>query len=96
MRMVFAESFVLVLTGSVTGLIVAGSLVAWFSGGFTMPGMDEVMAELGMPTVLYPGVTPGQVVITMIFTIATALLAALWPARVAGRLQPVEAMRHVA
>ena len=38
MRMVFAESLVLVLTGSVTGLIVAGSLVAWFSGGLHHAG----------------------------------------------------------
>lgn len=96
MRMVIAESLVLVLTGGAAGLVVAGSLVAWLSRGFRIPGMDEVMAEVGMPTVLYPSLAPGQVAITISFAVGVALLAALWPAWTAGRLQPVEAMKHVA
>lgn len=96
MRMVFAESLALVLTGSAAGLAVSGALVAWMSKGVRFPGFEEVLAELGMPTVFYPALTPAQVAITMAFTIATALGAALWPAWVAGRLEPVEAMRHVA
>lgn len=96
MRMVFAESLVLVATGSALGLAAGGALIAWLSGGVSIPGMGEVMAEVGMPEVLYPSVTAAQVTITVLFTVGTAMLAALWPAWVAGRLQPVEAMRHVA
>lgn len=96
MRMVFAESLVLVLAGSGAGLLLGGALIARMARGFSLPGFEDVMAEFGMPVVLYPGVTLEQVAITVAFTIGTALLAALWPAWVAGRLQPVEAMRHVA
>ena len=96
MRMVLSESLVLVLTGTAFGLAFAGALVAGLSGGFSIPGMEEIMEEFGLPAVLYPSVTAGQVVTTMAFAVGVALLAALWPAWKAGRLQPVEAMRHVA
>jgi len=96
MRMVFAESLVLVLTGAAVGLAVGGLLIAAWSDGVRFPGLDEVLAEYGMPLVFYPAVTPAQVAVTVTLTLVTALAAALWPAWVAGRLQPVEAMRHVA
>ena len=96
MRMVFAESLVLVLAGTAGGLLVAGLLMASWSDGVRLPGMEEVLAEYGLPQMFYPSVTPAQVAVTMAFAICTALAAALWPAWVAGRLQPVEAMRHAA
>ena len=96
MRMVFAESLVLVLAGTAAGLLVGGALIAGWADGFRMPGLDEVLAEFGLPVVLYPSVTPVQVAVTIVYAVFTAFAAALWPAWVAGRLQPVEAMRHVA
>ncbi|OUN01710.1 MAG: hypothetical protein BAA04_12700 [Firmicutes bacterium ZCTH02-B6] len=96
MRMVVAESLTLVLAGTAVGLLAGGLLIASWADGFRMPGFDEVMAEYGLPLVLYPSVTPVQVAVTVTFAIFTALAAALWPAWVAGRLQPVEAMRHAA
>lgn len=96
MRMVLAESLVLVLAGTAAGLLVGGALIAGWADGFRMPGLDEVLAEYGLPVVLYPSVTPVQVAVTIAYAVFTALAAALWPAWVAGRLQPVEAMRHVA
>ena len=95
-RMVPAESLVLVLAGAAAGRMVSGLLMISWSDGFSMPALDEVLAEYGMPTVFYPSVTPAQVAVTVAFAVFTALAAALWPAWVAGRLQPVEAMRHVA
>ncbi|HLT57285.1 MAG TPA: FtsX-like permease family protein [Limnochordales bacterium] len=96
MRMVLAESLVLVAAGTAVGLLTGGLLLVSWADGFRMPGLDEVLAEAGLPAVLYPAVTPAQVAVTVGFAVATALMAALWPAWVAGRLEPVEAMRHVA
>ena len=96
MRMVLAESLVLVLAGTAVGLLVSGLLIASWADGLHFPQLDEVLAEFGFPAVLYPSVTAGQVAITVGYAIVTALAAALWPAWVAGRLEPVEAMRHVA
>ena len=96
MRMVLAESLVLVLAGSAVGLLASGLLIASWADGLYFPQLDEVLAEYGFPTVLYPSVTPTQVAVTVGYAVLTALAAALWPAWVAGRLEPVEAMRHVA
>src|SRR5690606_23873929 len=96
MRMVLAESLVLVLAGAAAGLMVSGLLMISWSDGFSMPALDEVLAEYGMPTVFSPSVATAQVAVTVAFAVFTALAAALWPAWMAGRLQPVEAMRHVA
>ena len=93
---VFAESLVLVSTGAVLGLAVGGVMIAKFSTGLSLTAFEELMAEFSMPAVLYPSLTPEHVAITLAFTITTAFLSALWPAWIAGRLQPVEAMRHVA
>jgi alanine dehydrogenase len=42
------------------------------------------------------GVEPAQVLFAVGFAVVTALLAALWPAWLASRLEPVEAMRFQA
>src|SRR5690606_36133555 len=85
-----------VLAGTAVGLLVSGLRIASWADGLHLPQLDEVLAEYGFPAVLYPSVTAGQVAITVGYAIVTALAAALWPAWVAGRLEPVEAMRHVA
>ena len=96
MRMVISESLVLVLTGTAVGTVLGLGFIARLAQGFRFPdALTEYTVELGIPAVMYAGLTTGQLVITILFAVGTALAAALWPAWVAGRLQPVEAMRHV-
>ncbi len=95
MRMVLAESLVLCATGATVGLALGLASTGSLARGFTYPGLEDVMAEFGLP-VLYASLQPVEVVITVVFVVVTALLAALWPARAAGRLEPVDAMRFVA
>ncbi|MCX7783763.1 MAG: FtsX-like permease family protein [Meiothermus sp.] len=95
MGMVMVESLALVLSGGSVGFVLGLALVWRMSKGFSLPNAESY-AEFGTPLVMYGAITAEQVLITLAFILGTAILAALWPAWVAGRLQPVEAMRHVA
>ncbi|MEZ4605855.1 MAG: FtsX-like permease family protein [Deinococcales bacterium] len=82
----------------VTGAVIGGLLGAWHINylskvGFKIPGMGEAFANVGVPSVFYPGLTPSYVIYTIIFVVLTGIIAAIVPAITAGRLQPVEAMR---
>lgn len=94
-RMVLAESLMLVSSGGLLGFGVGLGLVWQMSKGFALPGAESY-AEFGLPLQMYASISLEQILITLIFSVGTALLAALWPAWMAGRLQPVEAMRFAA
>jgi len=96
MRLVIMESLVLVSSGALVGGLLGGLALMHMSKGFSLPGnLARQYAEFGIPEVLYASVTPGQVAQVFAFAILTAIVSALWPAWLAGRLEPVEAMRHV-
>ena len=97
MRMVTLESLVLVLSGALVGGVLGGALLYRGAQGFSLPGpLAQQYAEFGLPVVMYASVTPTQVVSVFVFAVLTAIASALWPAWLAGRLEPVEAIRHVA
>jgi ABC-type antimicrobial peptide transport system permease subunit len=54
------------------------------------------MESFGIPQVMYASLAPNHVLITVAFTVATALLAAIIPARTATHLEPIEAIRFTA
>jgi ABC-type lipoprotein release transport system permease subunit len=96
MRMVLAESLVLSGIGTMIGLVLGLATLARLARGFSYPGLDEAMAQVGLPAVMYARIEPVEILIVLGFALITGMLAALWPARVAGRLAPIEAMRFVA
>lgn len=97
MRMVLAESLLLCMTGAAVGLALGLATVARLARGFAYPGSwGEIVEAYGLPRVLHASVGSAEIVIMVAFVIAIGVLAALWPARVAGRLEPVDAMRFVA
>ncbi len=95
-RMILSESILLCLTGAAVGLAAGLGAVAALAPGFTLPGFEGLYQALGISPVLYPSVTAGQVTFALLFAVATAIVAALWPALLATRIEPVEAMRHTA
>lgn len=95
--MVLTESLLLCLAGAAVGAALGGISLAFMAQGFSFPEpLASAYVELGLPRVFYAGITASQVLTVLVFTLVTALLAALIPARTAGKLEPVEAMRFTA
>ncbi|UCH25882.1 MAG: ABC transporter permease [Trueperaceae bacterium] len=96
-RMITLESVLLCTTGAAIGTVLGLLLLAyWSQNGLSIPGLEEYYASFGLKPIFYPSVKPHQVLFSVGFAIATGILAALWPANVASRLEPVEAMRFTA
>ncbi len=91
--MITLESMLLTITGAAAGLAIGLTWLAFLSRGVRFPGLDEYYASLGLNPVFYLTITPAQTMFIVSFAIAIGILAALWPASVAARLEPVEAMR---
>jgi ABC-type antimicrobial peptide transport system permease subunit len=96
MGMITLESVLMCLLGAAIGLGLGLASVASLADGFIFPGQEETFEQLGMNPVLYPSVEPWQVLVAVGFALTTAILASLWPASIAARTEPAEAMRYVA
>lgn len=97
MGMVTLESLLMCLVGALIGLAAGLGLVAAGANGFAMPAYaEEMMAELGFPTILYLSLEWWQVLLAVSFAILTAFFAAFGPARMAANIEPAEAMRYTA
>jgi ABC-type lipoprotein release transport system permease subunit len=93
LRMVALESVLMAGLGTAVGTAAGLTVLAALSDGFRIPGLESYYASFGMTAVWYPSVDAQQVVFAVGFAFLTALAAALWPAWLASRLEPVEAMR---
>ncbi len=97
MRLVLTESFLLAAVGTGAGLVLGLLATWWLSGGFSLPGrLAADYAQFGLPTILYAELHASEVLTTVVFALASSILAALWPAWLAAKLEPAEAMRYTA
>ena len=94
-RLVLAESVGMTLVGVITGMVL-GCLVTWYfmHHGISLAGSSEVLRQFGIPSRLYPRLTPISTTAGPLAVFVVTLLAALYPALKIRRLQPVEAMRQ--
>lgn len=96
-RMVVLESLLLCLSGALVGGVLGLLTIGALSGGFSIEALyGDIGGEFGLPSMVYLSLRAWDISITLGFALATGLLAAWWPARVAASLEPVEAMRFTA
>lgn len=87
------EGFIIGVVGAVLGGIAGIGINAYLSrAGLEFTGADVVEF---METRIYTRLSVADVVYPFLFAIAIALVAALYPAYKASKLEPVEALRHV-
>lgn len=98
--LVLAEGVLLGVLGLALGALGGVALVSWLSrAGLDLSrlagGAAESIRFIGLQTsmVMFPRVALGGLWRSLLAVLITSLLAALWPAARAARLQPVEALR---
>lgn len=92
MAMFFAESSLLAIGGIVIGLILGGLLVLYASTvGFYIGDFGITGIPLGER--IYAYLTPGDTLMLTALAFIVTLVASLYPARLAARMEPVQALR---
>jgi len=91
MAQFLAEAALLATGGVIGGLIIGGALVAYFTiYGFYVG--DFGISGLLFEERIYAHLTPGNALNLTVLTYIITLIASLYPARLAARMEPVEAL----
>ena len=92
-RGVLTESFLLLLCGMAAGNLLALASIRVLAGrGLDLSVLAAGAEYAGLPRVIYPVVTAGDVVIANAVVLILGLLVSLYPAVKAARFSPVQAM----
>lgn len=93
--MILWETVFLSFVGALLGIIIAALSLAYFaSAGLDLSLFGQGMNSLGFNTIIYPAVTFDFYVTVAILVFITAILASIFPARQALKLQPANAVRE--
>jgi ABC-type lipoprotein release transport system permease subunit len=96
LALVLLESLVMMLVGTALGLAVGVPIVLWLGQvGIDLTAFADGLTEFGIGTTVYTRIEWRDVLLPVGVAMATAILAALWPAWKAVRLRPAEAIRHI-
>ena len=98
-RRIFAlivwETLFLSLVGAAAGLALGFAGVAFTAkNGIDLSRLSDVMRELGFSEFIYPAIDPYFLVFIPLMVVVTALLAAVYPALRALKLNPADAVRE--
>lgn len=92
MAVFFAESAFLALGGIVIGLLLGGLLIAWFSA-VGVPIANMAVSGILLGERLRATLTVRDAVTLSALALGVTLLSALYPARLAARMEPADALR---
>jgi putative ABC transport system permease protein len=92
--MIMTETVMLSLVGGLTGIIFGVALTYAFSQtGIDLSSYSQAWERMGYDSIIYPVITVRDTVVVTIMVIATGILAAIYPARKALKLNPADAIR---
>jgi ABC-type transport system, involved in lipoprotein release, permease component len=91
--MVLLETLMLTLLGAVIGIVLSNLVITYFSkAGLNLQGADY--SKLGMDTLIYPTLTLSDYGTIGFLVFLTGLLAAIFPACKALKVNPAEVVRN--
>lgn len=92
--MIMLESVLLTLTGAIVGMGLSGIILAIYSdSGFNFTSWAEGFEAMGYSALIYPEVSTENFIRIIILVIITGIIASIWPARKALKMNPAEALR---
>ncbi|RPH33829.1 MAG: ABC transporter permease [Bacteroidales bacterium] len=92
--MIMLESVFLSLTGGLLGMLISGIVVSVLSRtGINFGMWAEGLEAIGYSSMIYPIVTITNYISIAILVVITGMVASIWPARRALKLNPAEALR---
>lgn len=93
-RMIMTESVLLSLTGGVVGMILSKILILVTARtGINLSSMQEGFEQMGFSPHIYPEIATKYFILVAIMIIITGILASVYPALKALRLDPADALR---
>ncbi len=94
-NMIMLETIFLSVTGGVIGVVLSVVTISLTGKyGINFASMAQGLESMGYSSYVYPVVNPGFYVELTILVIITAIIASIWPARKALKLNPAEAIRQ--
>ncbi|MCK4919871.1 MAG: ABC transporter permease [Bacteroidales bacterium] len=93
--MIMLETVFLSLTGGVLGLVLGTGFSEFFeTHGLDLSGLyKEGLEAMGYDTIVYTNILPEMIITVTLMVIMTGIIASIYPARKALKLNPAEAIR---
>ncbi|MBN1252653.1 MAG: ABC transporter permease [Bacteroidales bacterium] len=93
-EMIVLETVFLSLTGGVIGIIIGGLISKYFSvNAIDLSLWSEGLSKIGWGSLVYTSIDFEMLISITLMVIATGILAAIYPARKALKLNPADALR---
>lgn len=94
--MILYETIMITLIGAPLGMLLGIITVGYFGrSGINLSNFSQGMRQFGLSELIYPEITPDLIIALTIGVAITALIAAVYPARKAIKLDPVSAIRKL-
>ena len=93
--MIMLETVLLSFTGGIFGILIGTALAGYFhSRGLNLSGLyGEGLSALGYNSTVYTVLHPQMIIMTTVLVILTGVLASVYPALKALKLNPADAVR---
>ncbi len=95
-KMIMLETVFLSIIGALLGLVISSLMISYYGHyGFSLDAFKEGYNSLGFSSMVYPKTEIKFYIGTSILVIVTAILASIYPARKALKLNPATAIREI-